>query len=86
MSKTISASFLKKKYLTFLSSQEVQTEPFYDKLGQLKNNLTSSNYPTYITEIGLYDDQNSLIGYAKLSKPIPKSQKILTKFLLRMDY
>ena len=37
MSKTISASFLKKKYLTFLSSQEVQTEPFYDKLGQLKN-------------------------------------------------
>ena len=55
-------------------------------LGQLKNNLTSSNYPTYITEIGLYDDQNSLIGYAKLSKPIPKSQKILTKFLLRMDY
>ena len=37
MSKTISASFLKKKYLSFLSSQEVQTEPFYDKLGQLKN-------------------------------------------------
>ena len=37
MSKTISASVLKKKYLSFLSSQEVQTEPFYDKLGQLKN-------------------------------------------------
>jgi D-glycerate 3-kinase len=37
MSKTISASFLKKKYLSFLSSQEVQTEPFYNKLGQLKN-------------------------------------------------
>ena len=37
MSKTISASVLKKKYLSFLSSQEVQTEPFYNKLGQLKN-------------------------------------------------
>ena len=37
MSKTISASVLKKKYLTFLSSQEVQSEPFYNKLGQLKN-------------------------------------------------
>ena len=37
MSKTISANILKKKYLSFLSSQEVQTEPFYDKLGQLKN-------------------------------------------------
>ena len=37
MSKKISDSILKKKYLSFLSSQEVQTEPFYDKLGQLKN-------------------------------------------------
>ena len=55
-------------------------------LGQLKDNLTSSNYPTYITEVGLYDDQNSLVGYAKLSKAIPKSQKLRMKFLLRMDY
>jgi len=55
-------------------------------LGQLKDNLTGSNYPTYITEVGLYDDQNSLIGYAKLSKPIPKSQQLPMKFLLRMDY
>ena len=37
MSKTISASILKKKYLNFLYSQEVQSEPFYNKLGQLKN-------------------------------------------------
>ena len=55
-------------------------------LGQLKDNLTSSVFPTYITEVGLYDDQNSLVGYAKLSKAIPKSQKLRMKFLLRMDY
>ena len=55
-------------------------------LGKLKDNLTSSNYPTYITEIGLYDEQNGLVGYARLSKPIPKSQKLPMKFLLRMDY
>ena len=55
-------------------------------LGKLKDNLTSSNYPTYITEIGLYDEQNGLVGYARLSKPIPKSQKIPMKFLVRMDY
>ena len=36
MLKTISGNILKKKYLSFLSSQEVQSEPFYDKLGQLK--------------------------------------------------
>jgi len=28
---------LEKKYLNFLSTQEVQSKPFYDKLGQLKN-------------------------------------------------
>ena len=37
MSKKISDSILKKKYLSFLSSQEVQSEPFKNKLGQLKN-------------------------------------------------
>jgi len=55
-------------------------------LGQLKDNLTGSNFPTYISEIGLYDDQKSLVGYARLSKPIPKSQVVPMKFLLRLDY
>ena len=55
-------------------------------LGQLKDTLTSSNFPNYISEIGLYDDQNSLVGYARLSKAIPKSRKIPMKFLLRLDY
>ena len=55
-------------------------------LGQLKDNLTSSLFPIYITEIGLYDEQNLLLGYAKLSKPIPKSTKMPMKFFVRMDY
>ena len=37
MQKSIIASILKKKYLSFLSSQEVQNEPFHNKLGQFKN-------------------------------------------------
>ena len=37
MPKKISINFLEKKYLNFLSAQEVRSEPFYDKLGQLKN-------------------------------------------------
>jgi len=53
---------------------------------QLKDNLTGSNVPTYITEVGLYDDQNALMGYARLSKPIPKSTKIPMRFNVRMDY
>ena len=54
--------------------------------GQLKDNLTSSVFPTYITEVGLYDDMNSLVGLAKLSKPIPKSTRIPMRFFVRMDY
>jgi D-glycerate 3-kinase len=37
MLKTTSGRILKKKYLNFLSSQEVRSKPFHNKLGQLKN-------------------------------------------------
>ncbi len=55
--------------------------------GALKNNLTGSDgFPPFITEVGLYDDAESLIGIAKLSKPIPKSTQIPMRFFVRMDY
>ncbi len=54
--------------------------------GKLKDHLTGSLFPTYITEIGLYDDSQDLIGIARLSKPIPKSRKIPMRFFVRMDY
>ena len=37
MLKKISASILERKYLNFISTQEVRTKPFNNKLGQLKN-------------------------------------------------
>ena len=55
-------------------------------LGKLKDNLTSSIFPTYITEIGLYDDDQSLVAYAKLSKPVPKSVRLPMRFFVRMDH
>ncbi len=54
--------------------------------GHLKDNLTGSLFPTYVTEVGLYDDAEDLIGIARLSKPIPKSRKIPMRFFIRMDY
>ena len=54
--------------------------------GKLKDNLTSSLFPTYVTEVGLYDDAENLLGIARLSKPIPKSRKIPMRFFVRMDY
>jgi len=54
--------------------------------GSLKDHLTGSAFPTYITEVGLFDDNEDLIGIAKISKPIPKSRKIPMRFYVRMDY
>ena len=54
--------------------------------GNLKDHLTGSAFPTYITEVGLYDDNEDLIGIARLSQAIPKSRKIPMRFFVRMDY
>ena len=43
-------------------------------------------FPTFVTEVGLYDDQQRLVGIARVSKPIPKSIKIPMRFFVRMDY
>ena len=54
--------------------------------GKLKDHLTGSAFPTYVTEVGLYDAGENLVGIAKISKPIPKSRKIPMRFFVRMDY
>ena len=54
--------------------------------GQLKDNLTSSYFPTYITEVGLYDDQNTLMVYAKLSKPIQKDFTKEALIRVKLDF
>ena len=54
--------------------------------GKFKDNLTSSYWPNYITEIGLYDDEGELMAISRLSKAIPKSTKIPMRFFVRMDY
>ena len=54
--------------------------------GKLKDHLTGSAFPTYITEVGLYDDAKDLIGIARLSQAIPKSRKVPMRFFVRMDY
>jgi hypothetical protein len=41
--------------------------------GKLKNPCFIDDPVTYITTIGLYNDQQELLAVAKLSKPIKKS-------------
>ena len=69
---------------------QTTNDTIFSKAGQglLKGNLTGSmdGFPTFVTEVGLYDDQQRLVGIARVSKPIPKSIKIPMRFFVRMDY
>ena len=60
--------------------------------------LTSSNIPsystnsasfkkqTYISKIGIYDEQKNLIAIAKLAKPIKKTEQDAYTFKLKLDF
>ena len=67
---------------------ETQNVTIYKKDGNgaYKDNLTSSYWPNYISEIGLYDDDGDLLAISRLSKPIPKSTSLPMRFFVRMDY
>jgi hypothetical protein len=49
-------------------------------------NFSASFEPTtYISKVGLYDEDNNLIGIAKLAKPIKKENKDSYTFKLKLD-
>lgn len=52
----------------------------------IKEKLRKSPYPfTYITTIGLYNDQNDLLAVAKLSKPIKKTPSTELVVKIKLD-
>lgn len=53
--------------------------------GNLKNNLTGSEFVPYITSVGLYNDTNELLAVAKLSRPVKKSISTDMTFILKID-
>ena len=57
-------------------------------------NIVSSSYPdptgsfqktTYISSIGIYDEDRNLIGIAKLAKPVKKNENREFTFKLKLD-
>lgn len=44
-----------------------------------------SNFDYYITSIGLYDDLNKLVAYAKLGRPYKINRKLDTIFVIKFD-
>ena len=66
---------------TNLSARKIKSNKHYE----LDNFVTSSNFSTYVTTIGLYNEENELLVVGKLGQPIKKSKNTDTTFVLRWD-
>ena len=54
-------------------------------LRKCTNRPTGSYLTTFVSTIGLYDDNNNLVAIAKLPKPIKKYPDMSVNFIVRMD-
>ena len=50
-----------------------------------ENFVTHSEFRPYVTQVGLYDEQNRLLAHAKLGKPIKLDDQYDTSFVVRFD-
>ena len=57
----------------------------YNAGNQYRNFTTHSEFGTYVTNIGLYNDTNELMAIAKLSNPIKNDKDLPISFLVRFD-
>jgi hypothetical protein len=56
------------------------------KIGtELIGEATHSDFATYVTEIGLYNDNNELLAVGKLAKPIKNEKEMALTFVVRFD-
>jgi len=62
---------------SYLSSYNAGTE--------YQNFTTHSEFGTYVTNIGLYNDEKELLAMAKLSNPIKNDKDLPISFLVRFD-
>lgn len=51
-----------------------------------KNEITTKDNETYITTVGLYDEDYNLLGVAKTSKPILNKEGTSIQFRLKLNY
>jgi len=73
-------------YLTSSNGFLEQTAPLTNIVSSSVQNFSASYEPTtYISKIGLYDEDKNLIGIAKLAKPIKKENRDSYTFKLKYD-
>lgn len=54
--------------------------------GELRHKVMANSPETYITTIGLYNNNNDLVAVAKLSRPLPKNFTKEALFRIKLDY
>ena len=60
-------------------------ESEYNATDTFENFVTHSEFRPYVTQVGLYDEQDRLLAHAKLSKPIKLDNQYDTSFVVRFD-
>jgi hypothetical protein len=69
-----------------MNDYNTSTNPtLYDTTGSLLSFATDSDFTPYITTIGLYDKDYTLVAIAKLGSPIPKSSGLDLNFEVSFD-
>jgi len=58
---------------------------FYNAATQSLPMTTGSEFKPYVTNVGLYSEENELLAHGKLGKPIKLSDDIETTFVIRFD-
>ena len=58
---------------------------FYNAASEQLPVVTGSEFKPYVTDIGLYSEDNELLAHGKLGKPIRLSDDIETTFVVRFD-
>ena len=59
---------------------------FQDEKGNVQFTSMINNPRTYITTVGLYNDNNDLLAVAKMSQPIAKDPTIEALFRIKLDF
>ena len=65
------------------------TGAFQDKQYEMGTELigeaTHSDFATYVTEIGLHNDNNELLAVGKLAQPVKNDKELALTFVVRFD-
>jgi hypothetical protein len=57
----------------------------YQTDGKLIGQATHSEFATYVTGIGLYNDENELLAIGKIAKPVKNDKELALSFVVRFD-